>query len=314
MAGELSGYSTTLFLLLCSSIANISQGNDGVIGFSATTLIQSRPTLLKDLKKITQLSCGSNHVLALTSTGAVFAWGSGQQNQLGRRIIERMKLNGLTPSQFGLKGKRITTIGCGSYHSFAVEASGKVYAWGLNSYGETGISKDIGDGDESDVHHPALVPELSSGKHGQVTHIEGGAHHSICVTDTGACLVWGRMDGYQLGIPVSKLPSDSLIYDSAQKPRILSTPTPLPDLIDANYCAAGSDHCLAVGADGSVYSWGFNATYQCGVGNDDDVETCTKIENTAVRGKKIVWAGAGGQFSVIAGRAAAEEIMVNGVH
>lgn len=295
-------------------MTNISQGNDGVIGFSASTLIQPRPTHLKDLKKVTQLSCGSNHVLALTSTGAVYAWGSGQQNQLGRRIIERMKLNGLTPQQFGLKGKKITTIGCGSYHSFAVDASGAVYGWGLNSYGETGISKDIGDGEESDVHHPALVPELSSGEYGKVTHIEGGAHHSICVTDTGACLVWGRMDGFQAGLAVSRLLPDSLIYDSAGKPRILSIPTQVVG--DATYCAAGSDHCLAVTRTGEVLSWGFNATYQCGVGNDEDVEERTVIENTAVRGKKIVWAGAGGQFSVIAGVAEdrEDEAMVNGVH
>ena len=228
-----------------------------------------------------------------------------------------MKLNGLTPQQFGLKGKSITTIGCGSYHSFAVTESGSVYAWGLNSYGETGISKAIGDGEESDVHHPALVPELSSGSHGKVTHIEGGAHHSICVTDKNECLVWGRMDGFQLGIPTAEMPTESLIYDSASKPRILATPTRIPDL-EASYCAAGSDHCLAVGKDGRIYSWGFNATYQCGQGSDEDIEECTQINNTAVRDKKIVWAGAGGQFSVIAGLADADgegnSTMVNGVH
>jgi regulator of chromosome condensation len=280
-------------------------------------LIQPRPTLLPDLKKIIQLACGSNHVLALASTGAVYAWGSGQQNQLGRRIVERNKTNGLTPTQFGLKGKKITTIGCGSYHSFAIDANGKVYAWGLNSYGETGISKEIGDGTESDVHHPAIVPELSSGKHGTVTHIEGGAHHSICVTSSGECLVWGRMDGFQSGMATSSIPTDNLIYDSASKPRILSTPTVLPAIKDASHCAAGSDHCLAVSSSGRVYSWGFNATYQCGQGNDDDVEEATQIDNTAVRGKKIVFAGAGGQFSVIAGLADAETedtTMVNGVH
>jgi regulator of chromosome condensation len=228
-----------------------------------------------------------------------------------------MKLNGLTPSQFGLKGKPITTIGCGSYHSFAVTATGAVYAWGLNSYGETGVAKQIGDGDESDVHHPAIVPELSDGAHGTVTHIVGGAHHSICVTSTNECLVWGRMDGFQAGIPTAKLPADSLIYDSASKPRILATPTQVPEL-EASHCAAGSDHCLAVSTDGKVYSWGFNATYQCGQGNDEDVEVCTVIANTAVRGKTIVWAGGGGQFSIVAGLAGAEEqkdeTMVNGVH
>lgn len=69
--------------------------------------------------------------------------------------------------------------------------------------------------------------------------------------------------------------------------------------------AAGTDHSFALTAEGKAYSWGFSANYQTGQGTEDDVEVPTLIDNSAVREKKLVFAGAGGQYSILA--AAAEE-------
>ena len=66
---------------------------------------------------------------------------------------------------------------------------------------------------------------------------------------------------------------------------------------------ASTASCLAVTADGQAYSWGFSENYQTGQGTDEDVEVATVVNNTAVRGKMLTWAGAGGQFSVLAGLA-----------
>lgn len=236
-------------------------------------------------------------MLALNDKGAVFSWGSGQQNQLGRRIIERNKLNGLQPREFGLP-KNIVHIACGAYHSFAVHESDKVYAWGLNSYGETGIRAKAGD-DEAAIVHPTVVDSLS-GKH--VTQMSGGAHHSLAVTSEEQCLVWGRLDGYQSGLKIDRLSDDAVIKDERGRPRILIDPTPVPG-IRASVVSAGSDHSLAIDTDGRPWSWGFSATYQTGQGTQDDIEVATVVENTAVRGKKLNWVGAGGQYSVFTGPA-----------
>lgn len=273
------------------------QSNDGILGFDATTKVQSTPTLIPTLKKIKHLACGTNHVLALNEKGAVFSWGSGQQNQLGRRIIERNKLNGLQPREFGLP-KNIKHIACGAFHSFAVHESGKAYAWGLNSYGETGIRAKAGD-DGAAIGHPTVVDSLS-GKN--ITQISGGAHHSLAVTSEGHCLAWGRLDGYQSGLKIDSLSDDAVIKDVRGRPRILIDPTPVPE-IHASVVSAGSDHSLAIDADGRPWSWGFSATYQTGQGTQDDIEVATIVENTAVRDKKLNWVGAGGQFSVFTGAA-----------
>ena len=73
-------------------------------------------------------------------------------------------------------------------------------------------------------------------------------------------LVWGRLDGFQLGLQISSLPEKDLIRDSAKRPRILKVPTQVPN-INAVYAAAGTDHCVAVAKNGKAYAWGFSENY-----------------------------------------------------
>lgn len=284
------------------------RSNEGIFGFSTSSLIQRSFTLVPELKKIIQIATGENHVLALDNKGCVFAWGSGQQNQLGRRILERFLKNSLVPTQFGLP-KHMVSIGAGSYHSFAIHKNGKLYSWGLNSFGETGITRNFEAEGESDVHHPEIVTSLD--KFGRVTQIDGGSHHTIALTDKGEVLVWGRLDGCQLGLELNKIPEENVIKDSHGHPRILKAPMQVPN-INGTFVAAGSDHSIAIAKDGKAYSWGFSTSYQTGLGTDEEVEVATHIDNTAVRGKQLVWAGAGGQFSVMAGLAGKEVPVVNG--
>ncbi|KAJ5143076.1 Ran exchange factor Prp20/Pim1 [Penicillium bovifimosum] len=268
------------------------RSNDGILGFDAENLVQKTPKLITNLKKVKHLICGANHVLALTEEGRVYSWGSGQQNQLGRRIVERNRLNGLLPREFGLP-KGIVHIGTGSYHAFAVHASGKVYAWGLNSFGATAIREGAGE-DEAAIVHPMPVDSLSGRN---ISQICGGAHHSVAIAGDGECLVWGRLDGFQSGLKIDTLSDDAVIKDERGRPRILMEPTAIPGL-KVKMVAAASDHSLAIDVDGRAWSWGFSATYQTGQGTQDDIEVATVIDNTATRGKKLNWAGAGGQFSV----------------
>jgi regulator of chromosome condensation len=124
------------------------------------------------------------------------AWGNGQQAQLGRRIIERRKVNGLVPHRLALRKIRI--VGSGSYHSFAVDHKGEVYAWGLNSMRQcgTGLDEDV-------ITQPTPVPMLSPSKLGsgrRVVAIAGGEHHTIFLISDGTVYACGRCDGSELGL------------------------------------------------------------------------------------------------------------------
>jgi regulator of chromosome condensation len=198
---------------------------DGILGFTEDIHIQTTPILIPGLKNIKALAAGSNHVLALDDRGGVAAWGSGQQNQLGRRVIERNRMSSLVPQGLGFPRKnKITKIACGSYHSFALDTLGNVWGWGLNNFGETGIVKGAGE-EGAAVLKPTIIESLEDF---DITDIAGGEHHSIACDRDGKLIAWGRVDGHQVGVPLSKLDLDNAIFDDRGTPRILVVPTVLP--------------------------------------------------------------------------------------
>ncbi|KAI7184280.1 RCC1/BLIP-II protein [Hortaea werneckii] len=278
------------------------RGNEGTLGFTQEVETATRPMLLPELKNITSIVAGANHALALNKAGAVVAWGSGQQMQLGRRIIERSKLESLRPREFGLpKGPKngIATIETGAYHCFAISKNGNVYSWGLNNYGETGIPDNAGQ-DDAAIKKPTIVEALQ-GK--GVTNIKGGGHHSMAATENGDCLIWGRIDGAQGGFTseeLQKMPEDVVMRDHRNDPRILLVPTKVEAVKGATTkLAPGPEHNLVVTKEGKAWSWGFSANYQTGLGTEDDVLEPTLIENSAVKEKTLNGVFTGGQYSIL---------------
>lgn len=259
--------------------------------------MQWRPVPLHLPQKITKLAAGCNHALALGVNGAVFSWGADESYKLGRRFISRRLVRRLEPREFGLP-RQIVDIAAGSEHSFAIHRNGQVYSWGANGHAKTGIIQGVGNLDAM-VTHPTVVESLKS--HGPLKHMDGGNNHSIAVTADGKCLVWGRIDSFVTGLDVESIAPADVIYDSRGKKKTLRVPTVLPGLQVA-FAAAGGEHCLAITSDGKAYSWGFSMGGQTGLGTDDDVEHATLINSKSVRDQHLVWAGAGGTYSILASK------------
>lgn len=278
---------------------------NGIFGFSyddrtrQAVEVQPTFTLIPELKDIKSIRAGADFALALDIDGHVFAWGVGKQHQLGRRIIERRRFESLVPARVELpKRRKMVSIHTGIDHAFAVDEDGDTWAWGLNNFAQTGISTNAGKG-EASIAAPRKVPALA-GK--QMRMLSGGRHHSIGVTSAGECLVWGRTDGYQLGLDLTQLPiqdPNRVLTDDRGRPRILLQPTALP-IPNCIFATAGTDHCIAIDLEGKAWSWGFNVNYQCGQGSSDDIEVAKIIDKKSVRDQKFYWAGAGGQYSMLA--------------
>ncbi|KAI1122378.1 RCC1/BLIP-II [Nemania abortiva] len=275
------------------------RGADGIIGFAKDIRIQPTPMLIAPLQDITNIVCGSNHVIAVDVDGKVWTWGSGGQFQLGRKPMARHggPTATLHPQPCGMFGKKhyAVDIAAGSYHSFYVDNKQRVWSWGLNNYSQTGHYDDTGK-DDAMVLQPKLVDSLMDV---DIEMIAGGEHHSVACTKDGKLLTWGRVDGHQVGQPATLFNEDNAMFDENKRPRILLKPTAVPE-INTEFVAAGVDTSFAIDANGRVYSWGFSANYQTGQGTIDDIEVPTVIDNSAIRTRKIVWAGAGGQYSMLA--------------
>ncbi|KAF6061869.1 Regulator of chromosome condensation (RCC1) repeat family protein [Candida albicans] len=272
--------------------------NEGLLGFLRDEIkLQKTPLKIKELKNIVQLAAGKDHLLALDSKGIVYAWGNGQQYQLGRRILERHRYRSLEPQQFGLYN--IKYIASGDFHCFAIDHSDNVYAWGLNQYGQCALTGDNGELEDGSVlMKPTLIPELS---HKGIKEIAAGEHHTLALTEDGQVYAWGRYDMKEIGIPKDKLPK-STFKDQHGNPRSVPVPTKLEFAVKIKTIGVGSHHSFAVTEDGVVYAWGFAETYGPGLGPSiDDVEKPTRIVNTATKNEDILLIGAGGQFSVSGG-------------
>lgn len=280
--------------------------NEGIMGFRHKDETAFLPVYIEGVTKVTEIVCGTNHILALNKDGHVYAWGNGQQNQLGRRLTERNLTEGLVPSKVGFRDlthKRVShkmvSIASGDYHSFAIAEDGHVWSWGVNNFCETGYPQNAG-ADDALVLTPRIVNSLV-GKN--VTMVAAGSHHNVAITKDGQALVWGRCDGSQTGLSREQLASitgEERILLNNEKPKILIEPTPLPDLKNVRFGACGPDTTIVIDKDGKAYSWGFSTCYQTGQGITDDVDVPTMIDNTAVREIKLTWTGLGGQYSSVA--------------
>ncbi len=81
------------------------------------------------------VTAGPGHSLALTSTGAVFAWGYNTDGELGNGSTA----NSDVPVKVKLPaGTKVTAIAAGEVHSLAVTSTGSVLAWGGNNFGQLG--------------------------------------------------------------------------------------------------------------------------------------------------------------------------------
>ena len=166
----------TVLLLLGLALAPASGA--GVAGSKRDTSLRV---------KAPPVAAGLYHSLAVTSTGAVLAWGWNIVGQLG---------NGTTngsdePVKVRLpRGTKVTRIAAGFAHSLAVTSTGAVLAWGKNYNGN------LGNGSTTDSAVPVKV-SLPAGT--KVTGIAAGGEHNLAVTSTGAVLAWGYNAYGQLG-------------------------------------------------------------------------------------------------------------------
>ncbi|KPM39872.1 hypothetical protein AK830_g6690 [Neonectria ditissima] len=259
---------------------------------------QLTPRLVLGLKDITQIACGANHALALDAAGSIWAWGSHHQNQLGKRMFARHH-DGLIPSRVEIFRNKAKYIASGAYHSFAVDQKDNVWSWGLNGFGQAGDASSAG-GNEALLPHPVKIPALS-GKGVQV--LDGGTHHSAAVTAGGQCLMWGRIDGGQLGIEFTQEQmedSSHVLRDERDKPRICLRPTAVSGIDPVAHVACSTGHTVYITREGRGYATGFGSGGQLGTGSEDDADVPQLVKGKEVGDKRLVLAGAGGQFSIVA--------------
>jgi alpha-tubulin suppressor-like RCC1 family protein len=263
-----SGYAlTTQGQMLAWGENDQGQLGDGAAGPISIVPV---PVSLPPGTRVTSFRAGCDHVLALTSTGEVLAWGNNTDGDLGDGGAEAVRT---TPVQVHLRaGLRITAVSAGDNFSLALTATGQVLAWGANDDGR------LGDGGTelfSATPVPVKLPAFT-----RVTAISAGVLHSLAVTASGGMLAWGvtRVSaGFANSMALTSF-RQVLAWGSNENGELgTGTETAfgaLPVLVKlpagslVTAISAGHLNDVALTATGRVYSWG--AGNLLGTGSSSD--------------------------------------------
>ncbi len=158
---------------------------DGQLGDNVQLTDQPLPVAVMTSSIIVGISAGTNHSLAVTSSGNVLAWGSDFAGQLGDNIPKVNKPTPVTVSG----ASNIVAVAGGWFHSLALKADGTVLAWGSDTYGE------LGDGNQINPQGIPVVVENAN----SIVAIAANLHLSLALKSDGTVQSWGRNNSGQLG-------------------------------------------------------------------------------------------------------------------
>ncbi|KAI3920336.1 hypothetical protein MKX01_000675 [Papaver californicum] len=181
-------------------------------------------------------------------TGKRFAalWGNGDFGRLGLGTANSQ----WTPTvctAFQDNDDSVCSISCGGAHTLFLSETGRVFATGLNDFGQLGISDK-----KAYTFDPLEVSSLPD----EVIQISAGYYHSAAVTVNGELYMWGKNSNGQLGLGKS---ANKIVYSPTRVDCLKGT--------RIKKIALGSEHSITITDDGAVLSWGAGGAGRLGHGH-----------------------------------------------
>ncbi len=233
---------------------------DGELGVNSTTNsstpLEVFPTGWADSTgEHVPIAAGAWHSLALKSDGTVWAWG---QNGFGQLGINSTASNSTTPVEVvGAGGtgalSGVVAVAAGFESSAALKSDGTVWTWGYNGFGELGNNTTTPSSTPVEVVGPGGAGVLSG-----VVAIAANYGDTLALKSDGTVWAWGDNTYGQLGINS---------FNSSLTPVEVLGPGGAGNLSGIVGLAAGRIDGVALGSDGTVWSWGDNESDQLGNGS-----------------------------------------------
>jgi alpha-tubulin suppressor-like RCC1 family protein len=194
------GDNHTVVLSELGTLYSFGDGTHGATGLGSTDVV-AVPTLIQSMYAlpVVSIATGSNHTLAITATGALYAWGFARYGAIGtghgpgaRRddVLEPVRITGLDGN---VRDAHFIHVAAGGNSSAAVTVEGDVYTWGENRSGQLGL------GSRDKQFYPQMISRWSFADE-PVVMIAVGMRHMLAVTDTEHIYAWGSGSCGQLGL------------------------------------------------------------------------------------------------------------------
>jgi alpha-tubulin suppressor-like RCC1 family protein len=222
--------------------------NGGKLGDGGAA-IQYVPVAIAPGTTWTAIAAGNNHTLGIKEDGTLWAWGDNSYSQLGCGGGCLAPTN--VPQQIGSASNWVS-VAAGANHSIGITSDGKLYGWGDNSLGQSGLGSGT----------VATTPAQIGAGTGWVA-VASKDNHTLAVDSGGRLYAWGDNSSGQLGNG-----GNSTTY----------TPTQVgTDSFWTGIFAAGNGHSVAANKNGMLYAWGSNNYGQVGDGVSYSRNTATRI-------------------------------------
>eukprot|EP00300_Choanocystis_sp_HF-7_P009661 c16557_g1_i2.p1 GENE.c16557_g1_i2~~c16557_g1_i2.p1 ORF type:complete len:819 (-),score=174.17 c16557_g1_i2:634-3090(-) len=201
---------------------------------------KDKPVQVSLTEQAEALACGANHTAVVSVTGQLWTFGSGIYGALGHGDSQDVSEPKLVAA---LRGKRISSVACGTYHTICVSDNGSVYSMGWGN-----------DGQLAAEDNETLCLEPGPVAIEPTKLIACGYQHSLALTYKGQVFAWGNNRSGQLGLGTSD--------DKAHH-----TPKLVAKLTEHSitFIACGGHHSAAIDARGRLFVWGGGVQGQLGV-------------------------------------------------
>ena len=160
------------------------EGNTTSAG-GAKFKIQTVPTKIKEGIKYKAIAEGSNHIVVIEDNGKLYTAGNNTYGQLGNGTTTNS--NNLTLISNEIRFSKVLSNGKGQYN-LAIDETGKLYAWGRNSYGQ------LGDG--TTTNKLSMIQIIEDTK---FVEVSAGIQHVLAIDEEGNLWAWGVNNNGQLG-------------------------------------------------------------------------------------------------------------------
>lgn len=201
-----------------------------------------------DPLKLTHISMGPKHSVVVDSDGALYTWGVGNEGQLGLGHADGCTEPEMVLSSLGELHSQQSS--CGNAHTCVITEEGDLFSFGRGHEGQ------IGHGDRPSqcvILAPQYIHKLYGAK---MKAVACGRDFTIALSTTGKVFSWGAGDLGQLG--TGRVTKRVI-------PQMVEVPTKDNDPLLG--VAAGWGHVLVSSKKGALFSWGFNAYGQLGLGH-----------------------------------------------
>lgn len=237
-------------------------GNNSVTDSAIPVRVLKSTTATDYLSDVKQVDGGLAFGIALTGTGEVWVWGSGNRGSLGDGMTSgtskfAKKVTTNASGNPALSG--VQKIAAGSDFGLALGTNGRLWSWGSNTAGQLGIGGTTDQGRAINVLTNSTGTLLRD-----VVDIAAGHKHAVAIKSDRTVWCWGEGQDGRLG-------NGLVATGSSPYPgQVLRSRLPFIPLADIIQVAAGPRHTIALDITGKVWTWGDNTYGQLGDGTTWD--------------------------------------------